>query len=68
MGAKAVLWLTEKLKDCYRHGEKKCSLIFPYICCCPWQNYKSVCWKPLHSCCLYHIALLFHTNALLILL
>ncbi len=31
MGAKAVLWLTEKLKECYRHGEKQCSLLFLYI-------------------------------------
>lgn len=23
MGAKAVLWLTEKLKECYRHGESQ---------------------------------------------
>uniref|UniRef100_A0A672K9Q5 ATP-dependent 6-phosphofructokinase, muscle type-like n=1 Tax=Sinocyclocheilus grahami TaxID=75366 RepID=A0A672K9Q5_SINGR len=31
MGAKAVLWLTEKLKECYRHGEKQCGLLFLYI-------------------------------------
>ncbi|XP_043077358.1 ATP-dependent 6-phosphofructokinase, platelet type-like [Puntigrus tetrazona] len=31
MGAKAVLWLTEKLKECYRHGKNQCSLLFLYI-------------------------------------
>lgn len=33
MGAKSILWLTEKLKECYRHGMLMLTFIFMYDTC-----------------------------------
>lgn len=32
MGMKSVLWLTDKLKECYRHGEGTTPIKSHYIC------------------------------------
>lgn len=33
MGMKSVLWLTDKLKECYRHGEDMTLIRTRYIIC-----------------------------------
>lgn len=38
MGIKAVLWLTDKLKDCYRHGEDCFVQLWCDYSCALWNR------------------------------
>ncbi|KAJ3586958.1 hypothetical protein NHX12_013349 [Muraenolepis orangiensis] len=45
MGAKSVLWLTEKVKDCYRHGRIYANT--PDSACVLGMRKRSLCFQPL---------------------
>ncbi|MFT7804627.1 ATP-dependent 6-phosphofructokinase, muscle type-like, partial [Arapaima gigas] len=47
MGAKSVLWLTEKLKECYRHGECHQRAYNQYSACVLGMRKRTLMFQPL---------------------